>query len=278
MKCCITDIVRDKKPKPLNLKDIYQQVKIYRHHSGGFFAKSVTPDGVPPKFLRRKGWKVYSSSFYRSLLSEALGIDTNLRARLPDFNFSISNIRSPSVIVGRWYCPFAFVREKYSGVKSQMRKSLLYSMTLEQCWEEIYSCGNHSDNDQRSNVVNVNVKAEREVAVIDGMEALREDTSRVGFTRFVVQNPYGRKGVLSVGLSPAIVENIRWVLEEGGWINGEGESKVKIVRVEENTSESRWKMFGCYVLVESFVLRRMNGSMVLKWSFRHTHTVKCKWE
>lgn len=274
MTCCFTDILRDKKPKPLNLRNVYQQFKIHRHQSGGFFAKSVAPDGVPPKFLRRKGWKVRCSSSYRSRLGEALGTDTSLRAQLPEVNFHIFNVRSPSVVVGRWYCPFGFVIER--GMKHQMRKSILYSMTLEQWWEEIYSCGNV--NNQESNAVTVNAELQRELALIRGIEAVKDDRNgRGGFTWFKVYNPYGRRGVISVGLSFAIVENMKWVLEEGGWVSGE-ERDVKVERVEEFRGENVWRRFGCYVLVESFVLRRMDGSLVLKCSFRHTHKIRCKWE
>ncbi|KAL5582026.1 hypothetical protein UlMin_014468 [Ulmus minor] len=274
MTCCFRDILRDKKPKPMNLKDIYQQVKIYRHHSGGFFAKSVAPDGHPPKFLRRKGWKVRWSNINRFRVSEALGLDTSLRARLPDFNFPIFNVRSPSVILGKWQIPFVFVRERSTRLKRQMRKSIVYEATLEQWWEEIYSCG-HATNG--GNVVTVNVEVKREVALVAGMEAVKEERYGGAFTWFKVYNPNGRRGVRSVGLSSAIVESMRWILEEGGWMHGE-EREVKVERVEENRSGIAWTRFGCYVLVESFLLRRMNGSLVLKRSFRHTQRIRCKWE
>ncbi|KAH7532838.1 hypothetical protein FEM48_Zijuj04G0064900 [Ziziphus jujuba var. spinosa] len=273
--CCFRDILRDKKPKPLNHRNIYQQFKIHRHQSGGFFAKSVAPDGVPPKFLRRKGWKVRCSrTSHGSRLNEALGIDTSLREKLPDFNFPIFNVQFPSVIVGKWYCPFGFVREK-AGVKRQMKKTILYSLTLEQWWEEIYSCGNVN---YGGNTVTVNEYVQREVSLVGGFEAVKDDRNgRGAFTWFKVYNPYGRKGVVSVGLSHEVVENMKWVLEEHGWVNGE-EREVKVERVEEFRSENGWRKFGCYVLVESFVLRRLDGSLVLKCSFRHTDKIRCKWE
>ena len=283
MSCCFRDVSRDKKPKPLNFKDIYQQVKIYHHHSGGFFAKSVAPYGLPPKFLRRKGWKVRCSSLNRLRLSEALGLDTSLRAQLPNFNFPIFNIRSPSVVVGKWHCPFPFVRDRSTKPKTQMKKSIFYTLTLEQWWEEVFSCGN-VDNNNQENSVTVNAYVEREVYLVAGMEAVRENRSgHGGFSWFKVYNPNGRRGVLSVGLSSAIVEHIKYVLEEGGWVNGD-EREVKVERVEEHSSSSssnndnRWRKFGCYVLVESFSLRKLDGSLVLKCSFRHTQRIKCKWE
>ena len=273
MACCFSDILMEKKPKSFDLKDLYQQFKIHSHQSGGFFAKSIAPDGIPPKSLRRKGWKVRSSSSLRRL-GEALGLDTSLRELLPDFNFPILRKRSASVVVGKWFCPFIFVREK-AGLKRQMKKSTFYSMTLEQKWEEIYSCGNV---DSEDNVVIVNVDVKREVTLVARKEAMKDDRNgENGFIWFKVDNPNGRGGVLGVGLSSAIVENIRWVEEAGGWVNG-AEREVKVERVEQISSETEWERFGCYVLVESFVLRRMDGSLVMKWDFRHTDRIQCKWE
>lgn len=276
MACCFSDILMEKKPKPFDIRDLYQQFKIHTHQSGGFFAESITPDGIPPKLLRRKGWKVRSSTtFYDRLrLGEALGLDASLRALLPDFNFPIFRRRSASVAVGKWFCPFIFVREK-ARPKQQMKKSMFYTMTLEQKWEEIYSCGNVNSEDD---VVIVDVDVQREVTFVAGKEAARDDRNgHNGFVWFKVHNPNSRGGELGVGLSSAIVENIRWVEEAGGWVNG-AEREVRVERVEQITSESEWERFGCYVLVESFVLRRMDGGLVLKWDFRHTDRIQCKWE
>ncbi|KAK4542842.1 hypothetical protein RGQ29_033174 [Quercus rubra] len=277
MACCFSEILSDRKPKPFNLKDLYQQVKIHSHQSGGFFAKSIAPDGIPPKVLRRKGWKVRSSSLYRIHLNEALGLDTSIRALYPDFNFPIFRKRSAPVIVGKWYCPFIFVREK-GRLKHQMKKSMFYSMTLEQKWEEIYSCGNVVDGD--NDVVIVNADVQREVSLVSGKEAVKDDRNihNNGFIWFKVDNQNGRRGVVGVGLSSAIVENVKWVQEEGGWVNNGAEREVRVERVEQIRSENGWLRFGCYVLVESFVLRRMDGSLVLKWDFRHTDKIRCKWE
>ncbi|KAI4357910.1 hypothetical protein L6164_001826 [Bauhinia variegata] len=81
----------------------------------------------------------------------------------------------------------------------------------------------------------------------------------------------------SVGLSTAIVERMKWEQERSGWIEGK-EKEVRVERVEELKGNSGWKKFGCYVLVESFVLKRLDGSLVLTYSFRHTHQIRTKWE
>ncbi|KAL1291799.1 hypothetical protein HN51_060310 [Arachis hypogaea] len=277
IRCCFSDLLNDQKPKPFNLKDLYQIFKIHNHHTGGFFAKSITPDGIPPTFLRKKGWRLRISGSYRSCrLSEALGVDAPLREQLPDFNFTVSRKRSPPVIVGKWYCPFIFVREG-KRVKKQMNKSLFYVMTLEQKWEEIYSCGSDEISEE-GNVVIVNAYVEREVALVSGMEATkhsRSDCNSMFWFRAV--NPYNRRRV-SVGLSSAIIENMRWVQEAGGWVNGNGRERVVRVREEVKSESDEWQRFACYVLVESFCLRTLEGRLVIRYDFRHTHKIKYKWE
>lgn len=58
------------------------------------------------------------------------------------------------------------------------------------------------------------------------------------------------------------------------------EKKVRVVKERLKFKEmgKRWKRFGCYVLVERFVVKRMDGSLVLTWEFRHTHQLTAKWE
>ncbi|XP_065870345.1 uncharacterized protein [Euphorbia lathyris] len=60
------------------------------------------------------------------------------QSQLPSFDFAISTKKSPSVIIGTWYCPSVFIREN-ARLREQMRRSILYKMTLEQQWEEIYT-------------------------------------------------------------------------------------------------------------------------------------------
>ncbi|CAN7111476.1 unnamed protein product, partial [Brassica rapa subsp. narinosa] len=133
--CCFLDILQVKKPKPLDPRNIYQTVKINRRrHDHTFFAKSVAPDGTPPLFLKKKGWELPTSrSLHPKGPREALGLNDDLRARLPEFGFSVSKIWSGSVIEGEWYCPFMFVKENCS-VSHQMKKSMFYRMTLSQYW------------------------------------------------------------------------------------------------------------------------------------------------
>lgn len=278
--CCFENVIKDMKPKQFDHRNVYQQFKIHRYHRESFFASSVATDGIPPKFLRLKGWELRISRRYKFQLKDALGLDPSLRSRLPDFNFPIFTRRSGSVIVGQWYCPCIFIREGISiQIRRHMRKSIFYKMTLEQSWQQIYSCQNDGDEDQ--NVININTNVQREMNLVFGMQATRDEkVGHGGFWWFRVRDRNGNrtKGP-SVALSTATVEKMKWILEEGGWFHGR-EREVRVERREETriTSENGWRRFAAYVLVESFHLRRMDGTLVLRCDFRHTHRLKFKWE
>lgn len=136
-----------------------------------------------------------------------------------------------------------------------------------------------------ANEVNVNVNVQREVSYVYGKQGERDDRGRhLGFVGYRVcdrncrRRRWGRGGGGGVvGLSLAIDEKMRWLQEEGGWVRGR-EKELRVSRVEEIAGDNGWQRFGCFVLVESFVLRRMDGSLVLRCDFRHTHRVQCKWE
>ncbi|CAM8881696.1 unnamed protein product [Rhodiola kirilowii] len=77
-----------------------------------------------------------------------------------------------------------------------------------------------------------------------------------------------------IGLSVGLVERMKWEQSSAGWVDRGGGDEVIRVRVEERYG---WRRFGVYVLVERFVLKRMNGSLVLTHDFYHTHQKKTKW-
>lgn len=146
----------------------------------------------------------------------------------------------------------------------------------------MFSC--ESPNKETNSVVTVTIDVAREVVLVAGREAKREggDEHRKGLVWFKVSNRLdGGMKAMGVGLNIALVEKMRWVQEAGGWFGGidnGGEKVMRVEKVEEITSENGWRRFSLYMLVESFVLRRSNGGLVWKYSFRHTHTIKCKWE
>ena len=80
-----------------------------------------------------------------------------------------------------------------------------------------------------------------------------------------------------MGLSLEVFERMKWEQERAGWVGG-NERHVAVKRVEEFGGIGGWKKFGCYVLVERFVLKRLHGSLVLNYDFKHTHQIRCKWE
>ncbi|GLT41405.1 hypothetical protein SLA2020_154710 [Shorea laevis] len=84
-----------------------------------------------------------------------------------------------------------------------------------------------------------------------------------------------RKG--DVGLSLAIVEKMKWEVERFGWENSGENGEERIQRVEGNeVGIGKWRKFGCYVLVERFVLKRMDGSLVLTHDYRQTQLTRSK--
>ncbi|KAI4357906.1 hypothetical protein L6164_001823 [Bauhinia variegata] len=264
--CC--NYIKDVTPRPLDPFNMYQQFEITKKHSG---FGVINEDGFPPEFLRRKGWHVGSKTPHNYHLGEALGINSSLRARLPDFNFPLSNDCSESVVVGKWYCPFMFVKEEGMGLKEQMKMSVFYEMTLEQRWVKIFSW--ESSNNSENSVV-VDVVVQREVAKVAGRDGIWDEKNHAdGILWFKSVDNMG----MSIGLSLAIMERMRWEQERVGQGSGNGKEG-KLERVFEFRGSQKCKKFGCYVLVESFVLKRMDGSLILTYDYRHTHKVKCKWE
>ncbi|CAH2037926.1 unnamed protein product [Thlaspi arvense] len=262
--CCFCfSHVPEAKPQQADPYDIYQQFEIHQPKSlsRNYYATSVAPDGVPPEFLKRKYWTVeYSTSEDFGLRDDAKGIYTKLRSELPsDLN--------TSVVVGNWYVPFIFVNE--GEAKDQLKSSTYYSMTLYQKWEEVYSCENTYKENRE---VVVDVEVEPEVVKLAGQEIGKKTTS-VDENGVVWFEDSDKK----IGLRSVVTERMKWEEERFGWKN---EQQRAVVKRSERFSEggSSWKIYRCYVLVESFVLRRMDESLVLTFEFRHVDKLKSKRE
>ncbi|XP_028803433.1 uncharacterized protein LOC114758551 [Neltuma alba] len=274
--CLCCTYIKDVKPRPLNPSDLYQQFEI-RKNRWGFKGKSIVSDGFPPEFLRRQSWSLSTKTPRHYQLGEALGINPTLRAQLPPFTFSSSlssSDRSEPVVAGKWYCPFMFVKEEGVSVKEQMKRSVFYEMTLERRWDRVFS----KENGGNSHEVFVDVVAKTEVARLsDGREAVWEE-GRVGEEGVMWLRSLER-GERKVGLSMAIVERMRWEEERSDWEGNNEKKQVRFERVEKFDGISgMWRTFGFYVLVEGFVLKRMDGSQVLTYDFRHLNHVRCSWE
>ncbi|KAL5974464.1 hypothetical protein ACLOJK_031129 [Asimina triloba] len=266
--CCFCTFINDVKPRPLDHRDVYQQVEIVPRKRGTFVAKSVAPDGLPPNFLRRKGWSLYASTPKDFQLGEAHGVDHALRSRLPPFDFPISNNHSTSVVVGKWYVPFMFVKEDGISLKDQVKQSVYYEMCLEQLWEEIHACENHAGVEGKAVAVSRTVRRER--ATVFGEEAVTNAVDGVMWLR-------GGVNSRGVGLGAVVVDRMKWEAGIGGWIDGR-ERVVKVERVDECGEVNGWRKFGSYMLVERFVLERLDGSVVLTYDFKHFNMIRSKWE
>lgn len=272
--CLCCNIIKDLKPMALNPSDEYQQFEILNTHCG-FRARSNASDGFAPLFLRRRGWTLCTSTPHHYHLSEALGVNTTLRAKLPPFTFSSSSDRSAEpVVVGKWYCPFMFVKEEGVSVKEQMKRSVFYEMTLERRWDKVFS----KENDGKSVEVFVNAVVKTQVAGLgDGREAVWEE-GKVG-EEFVMWFKCLESGERKVGLSMATMERMRWEEERAHWVGMNEKKQVGFERMEKFDGKSdEWKKFEFYVMVESFILKRMDGSVVLTYDFRHTNHVEGIWK
>ncbi|XP_019149945.1 PREDICTED: uncharacterized protein LOC109146755 [Ipomoea nil] len=270
--CCFWRCVKDVRPKPLDPHNMYQQFEVSvrvsccNNSKGSFDAKSMAPDGFPPYFLRRKGGGIEAKTCKNYRLEEALGLDVSLRKRLPELNIPPSE---EAVVVGKWYCPFVFIKD--GTLKDHMERSAFYEMTLEQRWEQIFTCQNNDRNEGISSVL-VDTVLDKEV-LISGSKAKWDESIENGVIWFKRFNAETEE--TSVGLRQEIVEQMKWEQERGGWSGGEKELKVK--RREEYGEFGGWREFCCYILVERFVLKRMDGSLVITYSFRHSDKIKSIW-
>ncbi|KAL3510915.1 hypothetical protein ACH5RR_030316 [Cinchona calisaya] len=274
--CCFCRCIKDIKPTVFDPRNIYQQFEISVYETlfagkGYFYAKSVAPDGFPPYFLRRKGWSIYMKTPKNYKLDEAPGLNAALRAKLPELNFPPSYKVSEAVIVGKWYSPFMFIKDGV--LKDQMKRSMFYQVTLEQKWEQIYSSQNVHN---QGKSVSIDVILDREIAYVAGNKAVWDERNVVEGTIWF--RSFGRAGEeANIGLSVELVQRMKWEQERAGWVGGK-EKELRVERVENFEGKGEWKEFGCYVLVESFVLKRMDGSLVMSYEFRHPHQIKCRWD
>lgn len=275
--CCFCKCIKDVNPKPLDPNDIYQQFEFSTKQSCGitcFTTKSVANDGNPPHFFRGENWTMYSRTPKSFSLNEAKGMNETLRANIPSFSFPATQQSSTPIIVGKWYIPFMFVKDKMP--KEQVKKSLFYEMNLEQRWERIFVCENENRQNGNNTVI-MDVVIPTELVKIKGnIDASRDDTNKNGGVVWF-KSIYSSDQQEGVGLSSLVVDRMVWEEERFGWVSRDGK-QVRGVKTEEYGQIGWWTKFGCYVLVETFVLRRIDGSVVLTYDFLHTDQLKTKWE
>ncbi|CAM0947849.1 unnamed protein product [Alopecurus aequalis] len=244
--CCCCSCINDVKPRPFDRSDVYQQVEV-QQQDNGFVAVAVASDGIPPHYLRKKGWKVNTmKSPEYNLASNAQGVDDALRSRMPDLDsLNIVERSSPPVGVGKWYIPFMFVKADAMFVNPDGSKTAELAVTA----------------------------------------TVRRSTSLLGGTTNVVPEEKGQAvwfrpsaaAVATMGLDMVVWEKMKWELERGGWVAPGNGNEERIERVERRDGLGQWQKFACYVLVERFVLKRMDGTLALTCEFRHTDKIRAKW-
>lgn len=98
--CCCWGCSDEVATYPLRTFNSYQQFRVeWMPHNDRFRAQSMAPDGLPPRFMRDP-WKLYvHNNQYSHYLPEALGLNSHLRAQLPDFTPSCF---PQPLLVGKW--------------------------------------------------------------------------------------------------------------------------------------------------------------------------------
>ncbi|KAE8664142.1 hypothetical protein F3Y22_tig00112856pilonHSYRG00122 [Hibiscus syriacus] len=256
--CCSGRFIPDMKPKPFDHRDESLQFEICSATRDCFIAKPVVPHGLTPRFLRFRFRVFVRNERVYDLRDDAKGLNISILSHVPELG------SGENLIVGKWYTPFVFVKD--CSLRVQMETSLFYNVTLERLWEKIYSWENDDGRGRKGDVVALSVEIEREVDFLFGVQVVRGGgCDDEGFVWF---------GSGGVGLSSAVFEGMRWIEELVGWVDGvERVDKV----VEIGGDGGGWRRFECYVLVERFALRRMDGTLVLNCDFRHTHEIRIKW-
>ncbi|PRQ40498.1 hypothetical protein RchiOBHm_Chr4g0436661 [Rosa chinensis] len=230
---------------------------------------SCSNDVKPQRFDPKNLYQQYQIDLHRKLVNISGGFVANSMA---------TDGCPPDALWRRgWKLTCSTAQEFELGTPKPSR-TIYYEMTLEQRWEQIFVKERNKEHDI-GNAVNVDVVVQSEVVavVLGGREGVCDEkhVDDDGVVWFKSVNNVGEER--RVGVSLAIVERMKWEQERVGWVGGD-EGKVRVERVEVYGGMGEWKKFGCFVLVERFVLKRMNGSLLVSHEFKHTHQIKCKWE
>ncbi|KAL4185473.1 hypothetical protein AMTRI_Chr10g230850 [Amborella trichopoda] len=273
--CC--KCVKDKIPCPFNPDNIYQHINVIpkkKLFCKSYTSKSVASDGYPPLFLRRNGWTSHISKSKSLKLDRAEGMNSSLRAQFPPWDAANPAEEPICIKVGEWYCPFIFVKEKggLDKPKQQLKESMYYKMSLEQQWEEIHSCKGFG-----GGTVMVDTSIRSEEGLLLGKEATYETQDHEnGLVWFETKGKSGvQGGLMGIGLSKVIMEKIKWDQNIIG--NGGDKKDVRVEKVLHPSHKGQWT-FSLYALVERYMLRRMDESLVFSYIFRHPYQLREKWE
>jgi len=246
--CCFCRCINDVDPRPFDPADIYQQIEIVQRRRGRFTARAVAPDGFPYFLYRKKYWRVYASKPKSFDLGEARGLDAALRSRqLSDASVLDAFPAPNNGAVGKWYSPFFLVKEDGVAPREQMERSAFYEVTLEQRWEPVHAHAGGPKLGSKKALIGGSVEAKQEEG------SSRHGDAYVWFRAAAT----GQR----VGLCTSVWERMRWEAYRGGWMDEE---------------EDPGKVAGGSVLVERFVVKRLDGTVVLASDFVHLNKVRAK--
>ncbi|XP_062190983.1 uncharacterized protein LOC133894828 [Phragmites australis] len=247
--CCFCRCISDVEPRPFDPADVYQQIEIVQRRRGRFTARAVAADGFPYFLYRKKYWRVYASKPKNYDLGEAArGLDAALRSRqLSDANLLDALPAPTNMAVGKWYCPFYLIKEDGVAPAEQMDRSAFYEVALEQRWELVHEHRGGSKLASKKAFIGGSVEARQEAG------SSRHGDAYAWFRATAT----GQR----IGVCTSVWERMRWEEYRGGWVDEE---------------EDAGKVAGGSVLVERFVVKRMDGSVAVAFDFVHLNKIRAK--
>ncbi|KAF0899172.1 hypothetical protein E2562_013390 [Oryza meyeriana var. granulata] len=251
---CFCRCIKDAKPRPFDPADVYQQIEIVQRRRGRFTARAVAADGFPYFLYRKKYWRVYASKPKHFDLGEAPGMNAALRSRqLAGNNFladAFPRTTTPTA-VGKWYAPFFLVKESGVSPPEQMDRATFYEVSLEQRWEPVHD-GGFGKLDSKRVLIGGSVLERQEGGERHGD----------GYVWFGAAATAGPGAGQRVGMSVSLWERMQWEEYRGGWV--------------DEHKEAGMVAAGGSVLVERFVVKRMDGSVAVAVDFVHFNKVREK--
>lgn len=191
---------------------------------------------------------MYASKPKNFDLGEARGLDAALRSRqLSDAGILDAFPAPTNSAVGKWFSPFFLVKEDGVAPREQMERSAFYEVTLEQRWEPVHVHGAGPKLGSKRALIGGSVEAKQEA----GISRSRHGDAYVWFRAAATGQ--------HLGVCKSVLERMRWEESRGGWVD------------EEEDPE---KMAGGSVLVERFVVKRLDGTVVVAFDFLHLNKVR----
>ncbi|KAF8735248.1 hypothetical protein HU200_014499 [Digitaria exilis] len=237
--CCFCRCINDVEPRPFHPADIYQQLEIVPAPAGMVHGEGRRPRRLPVVDPRPQVLEGVRVRIQEIQPGEAPGLDAVLRS-------SQLAVADTAAAVRKSYSPFFLVKEAGVAPREQMERSAFYEVTLEQRWEPVHQHGGGSKLGSRKALVGGVVEAEQ--------ESLMNSRQGDGYVWFKA----AATGQV-VGVCTSMWERMLWEQYRGGWVDEE---------------EDAGKVAGGWVLVERFVVKRLDGRVVVAFEFVHLNKVR----